>query len=446
MYTCIKIRVCILHKMTDSSESFNLRGMSLYERLPNGTTPINDIINSCSSAKQFQAKVCDLLANRDFSKSIDLKDDSGNTAVHLLLQKRYMSCFPGNTDIFSVDNTSSYAVRNKNGDTPIHIAVRNGISSTLHYFDILTAHRPENMLKLESSRVFLLKNNKGKTPLAVAVDSFNIESIAVIGKFINPSDLEECFDAKDVNGSTILQCAVASGNQEIVTAVLKLYYSKLTDTHNSILSTPEYNIFKAISEHQIECIVDFYLANPEHCKIPTIDAIFDCSNISYKRLSVIRYRKNAEGCTIFHRLAQLDDPDIFNRAFRFNNACDIRYDLGQSNKKGQTPLMCMVPNVNILSTIKKVCGSQFIKELLCDRCEKGYTFAHSLCTKDIKYGDSILECLRFLETVDPNILTHNGSSFLELVNAHCHHPELRMYLKSKTSGKEEQMPDKEVHT
>jgi hypothetical protein len=103
----------------------------------------------------------------------------------------------------------------------------------------------------------------------------------------------------------------------------------------------------------------------------------------------------------------------------------------------------MSPNVTVLSTVRKMWGGKetFI-ELLTDRCDAGYTFAQSICTRNCKYGDEILECLKFLESEDPILLTPDGPSLLELVDQHCPHPDLRTYLTdvfSATSGDSEDL-------
>jgi ankyrin repeat protein len=215
-----------------------------------GDVTTNDLVSKLASLAEFAKKDDDLFFVshlRGIASSANIRGDDGNTLLHAAvflghteLLKRLVSC-ANKYRLFDVNGSDAlldFNTRNKNGYTPLHLAVHSDdieiVSALVQDNRQITVNTPDNEdntpLHLAAQRGFaplverLLQtkhvnpdifNRAGKTPLhlAVALGHDAVVRVLRASKKVN-------FNARDMSGDTPLHLAVRCGHGHVVRELL----------------------------------------------------------------------------------------------------------------------------------------------------------------------------------------------------------------------------------
>jgi len=107
------------------------------------------------------------------------------------------------------------------GDTPLHIACRNGHLSSVVMILKSISSRDESSIakkKVEIARLKLIstQNVLGETPIHIICKTNEIDILDAIANICNSSSIDKALSIEDENGNTPLMVAIASGAEDIV--------------------------------------------------------------------------------------------------------------------------------------------------------------------------------------------------------------------------------------
>ncbi|MFO1130143.1 MAG: ankyrin repeat domain-containing protein [Rickettsiales bacterium] len=218
---------------------------------PNSGAPIHRTIENKSS------EMFEKLISYDIHKKIDinLKDNSGNTFLHLAVIHENTKAL----EILMNHSKIDPNIQDNNGNTPLHMAIENNSSEM---FEKLISYSYDKDGKIDIN----LKDNLGNTPLYLAVGYNNIKALEIL---MNHPKID--LNIQDNNGNTPLHLAVSNDRIKALEILMKhprIEFNIQDDNENTflhcIVGYKKINMLKIVLDSNFNKKIDFDIKNQDN--------------------------------------------------------------------------------------------------------------------------------------------------------------------------------------